>query len=55
MEGMGQLGFLARIGILRSAIREDLLYFAIPALLVLPPGLVIRAKEGHSPRGGRLI
>ncbi len=39
-------GFLTKHGIVRNAIREDVLYFAIPALLVFSAGLVISAWEG---------
>ncbi len=39
-------GFLTKRGIVRNAIREDVLYFAIPALLVFSAGLVISAWEG---------
>jgi len=44
---MAKRGFLARHGIVRNAIREDLLYFAIPAILVFFAGLVISARDGY--------
>ena len=43
---MPKRGFLKKHGIVRNAIREDVLYFAIPAILVLSAGLVISAWEG---------
>jgi len=42
---MAKRGFLARHGIVRNAIREDVLYFAIPAILVWSAGLVISAWD----------
>ena len=36
---MAKRGFLARHRIVRNAIREDMLYFAIPAILVLVAGM----------------
>jgi protein-S-isoprenylcysteine O-methyltransferase Ste14 len=38
---MAKRGFLARHGIVRNAIREDMLYFALPGLLVFTAGLVV--------------
>ena len=38
---MAKGGFLARHGIVRNAIREDMLYFALPGLLVFTAGLVV--------------
>ncbi len=49
---MAKRGFLARHGIVRNAIREDLLYFALPWLLVLVAGMglsawdLVRQQEG---------
>jgi protein-S-isoprenylcysteine O-methyltransferase Ste14 len=43
---MAKRGFLEKRGIVRDAIREDLLYFAIPALLVFTAGLVVSALDG---------
>jgi len=43
---MAKRGFLARHGIVRNAIREDVLYFAIPAILVFSAGLVFSAWDG---------
>jgi protein-S-isoprenylcysteine O-methyltransferase Ste14 len=44
---MARRGFLARHRIVRNAIREDVLYFAIPALLVFTAGLVVSAWDGY--------
>jgi protein-S-isoprenylcysteine O-methyltransferase Ste14 len=38
---MVKRGFLERHGIVRNAIREDILYFALPAVFVLFAGMVI--------------
>jgi len=43
---MAKRGFLARHGIVRNAIREDLLYFAIPALFVFSAGLAVSVWDG---------
>jgi protein-S-isoprenylcysteine O-methyltransferase Ste14 len=40
---MAKDGFLKRHGIVRNAIKKDLLYFAIPALLVFSAGLIVSA------------
>jgi protein-S-isoprenylcysteine O-methyltransferase Ste14 len=40
---MAKGGFLKRHGIVRNAIKEDMLYFALPALLVFTAGLVVCA------------
>ena len=40
---MAKDGFLKRHGIVRNAIKEDLLYFAIPAILVFSAGLIVSA------------
>jgi protein-S-isoprenylcysteine O-methyltransferase Ste14 len=47
---MAKGGFLKRHGIVRNAIRKDILYFAIPALLIFPAGLVLsyRALDERS-------
>jgi len=44
---MAKRGFLTRHRIVRNAIREDVLYFAIPALLVFTAGLVVSARDGY--------
>jgi len=44
---MAKRGFLKNHGIVRNAIREDVLYFAIPALLVFTAGLVVSAWDGY--------
>lgn len=44
---MAKLGFLARHRIVRNAIREDLLYFALPAVIVFFAGLVVSAADGY--------
>ena len=43
---MPKRGYLARERIIRNAIREDVLYFGIPALLVFTAGLVVSALDG---------
>lgn len=40
---MAKRGFLKRHGIVRNAIRDDMLYFALPGLLVLTAGLAVSA------------
>jgi protein-S-isoprenylcysteine O-methyltransferase Ste14 len=45
LENMAKRGFLARHGIVRNAIREDLLYFALPWLLVLVAGMGLSARD----------
>lgn len=42
---MAKRGFLTRHGIVRNAIREDMLYFGLPALFVFTAGLVVSAWE----------
>ncbi len=44
---MAKRGFLARHRIVRNAIREDVLYFAIPALFVFCAGLVVSGRDGY--------
>ena len=44
---MVRRGFLSRHGIVRNAIREDVRFFAIPALLVFTLGLVVSARDGY--------
>ena len=43
---MAKRGFLERHRIVRNAIREDILYFALPAILVFSAGLVVSARDG---------
>lgn len=45
---MKENGFLKRHGIVRSAIRADLVFFAIPAMTVLVVGLIFCSKAGLS-------
>jgi len=45
-EGMAKQGFLKRHRIVRNTIREDMLCFALPAVLNFSAGLVISASEG---------
>ena len=45
---MPKRGFLARQGIVRNAIRDDVLYFAIPALIFFTAGLVVSAIDGFA-------
>ena len=42
---MAKRGFLKRHGIVRNAIREDMLYFALPAILVYTAGMGISAWD----------
>ena len=44
---MAKRGFLARHDIVRNAIREDLLYFAIPAVFVLFAGMGVSALHQY--------
>jgi protein-S-isoprenylcysteine O-methyltransferase Ste14 len=43
---MAKQGFLEKHGIVRNAIKEDMLYFALPAILVFFAGLVVSALDG---------
>ena len=51
-EAMAKNGFLERHGIVRNAIKEDVLFFAIPAIVVFSIGLVFcaraKARDGLS-------
>ena len=51
---MPKPGFLARQGIVRNAVREDVLYFAIPALLVFTAGLVVSALDRYGGLMGKI-
>lgn len=51
---MTKHGFLKKHRIVRNAIREDLLFFAIPALLVFTAGLVVSARDGYDGLTGAL-
>ena len=44
---MAKRGFLSRHGIVRNAIRKDVLVFCLPALLVFFFGLVVSARDGY--------
>ncbi len=44
---MAKHGFLAQHGIVRNAIRKDMLFFALPAFLVYCAGLVVSARDGY--------
>ena len=44
---MARRGFLARHGIVRSAMREDILYFGLPAFVVFVLGLIVSARDGY--------
>ena len=44
---MAGRGFLARHGIVRSAIREDVLFFGLPGFLVFVLGLIVSARDGY--------
>ncbi len=39
--------FLSKHGIVRNALREDLLSFGLPALLAFVLGLVLSARDGY--------
>ncbi len=51
---MAKRSFLSRHRIVRNAIREDLLYFAIPALLVFTAGLVVSGRDGYDGLVGKI-
>jgi protein-S-isoprenylcysteine O-methyltransferase Ste14 len=44
---MAKRGFLSRHGIVRNAIREDLVQFAVPAFVVFLAGLVVSVGDGY--------
>ena len=44
---MAKRGFLSRHRIARNAIRKDLLFFALPAIVVFFAGLVVSARDGY--------
>ncbi len=44
---MAKRGFLSRHGIARNAIRKDVLFFALPAVIVFFAGLVVSARNGY--------
>ncbi len=43
---MSNHGYLRKQGIVRHSIREDLLYFAIPALIVFSGGILVTTMDG---------
>jgi len=45
---MPKEGFLKRHRIVRHTIREDLLFFAIPGILVLFAGMVVSSRDGFA-------
>jgi protein-S-isoprenylcysteine O-methyltransferase Ste14 len=51
---MPKRGFLTEYRIVRNAIREDVLYFAIPALLVFTAGLVVSGRDGYDGLVGKI-
>ncbi len=51
---MAKRGFLSRHGIVRNAIREDVLFFALPAVLVFFVGLVVSARDGYDGLVGKI-
>ncbi len=51
---MAKRGILKNHGFVRNAVREDMLYFAIPALLVFTAGLVVSAWEGYGGLMGKI-
>ena len=42
---MAKLGFLARHGIVRNAIKKDMFYFAIPGVFFFTAGLVVSGLD----------
>ena len=44
---MAERGFLTRNRIVRSAIRQDVLFFALPALVLWTLGLVVCNQDGE--------
>lgn len=44
---MAKHDYLSKHHIVRNAIKEDLLYFAIPAILIFTAGLVVSAWDGY--------
>ncbi|MFC2054519.1 methyltransferase family protein [Chloroflexota bacterium] len=44
---MAKRDFLTRHRIVRNSIRDDVLFFALPAVLVLSAGLVVSARDGY--------
>jgi protein-S-isoprenylcysteine O-methyltransferase Ste14 len=46
---MAKNGFLRKHGIVRSAIRKDILYFALPAFIVFSLGLIFCARDAPLP------
>ncbi len=44
---MVKRGFLSRHRIVRNAIRKDLLFFALPAIVVFTAGLAVSARDGY--------
>ncbi len=47
LERMTKRKFLSRHGIVRNAIREDVIFFAFPALLIFFAGLIVSARDGY--------
>jgi protein-S-isoprenylcysteine O-methyltransferase Ste14 len=44
---MSKRGFLARHGVVRNAVKADLITFALPALLVFVFGLIVSGRDGY--------
>ncbi len=44
---MAKSGFLSRHGIVRNAVRKDLLLFGLPAIVVLIIGLLVSGRDGY--------
>lgn len=51
---MARKGFLERHGVVRHAVREDVLSFGIPALVVFFVGLVVSSFDGYDGLVGAL-
>ena len=52
---MDRRGYLEKHGIVRSAIRKDLLFFGLPALAVLILGLIVCGRDEYDGMVGTLI
>ncbi len=44
---MAMHDYLRKDGIVRNAVKKDLLFFGIPALLVFTSGLILSARDGY--------
>ncbi len=51
---MAKRGFLSRHRIVRNAIRQDVLFFGLPALFVFTAGLVVSGRDGYDGLVGKI-